>query len=250
MIRKDYCVALRQTGRLLPGGRSSVRAARGKGREGNVRYSRIALLVSLLVSLLAVSSPAQAAFCLGVEAYGAKYKSPSKPLQLRPTPRMSMPCGGTGGVLRSASVSSLTKPPIVVTGDLTVTVQGTVGPSSATGELTSTVQQIDLFDGRITADVAKADAHAFTDGTTRTFSDEGSYFTNLQVSGHPEITDSVAPNTQVTLDGLGIARFHWIVQRPTDITVIMLNVLVTEQNDLGVPVGTEVKVATAVAKAT
>jgi hypothetical protein len=160
-------------------------------------------------------------------------------------PRVSLPCMGTRGKILEDSVVNLDAAPTAVTGTLTVTAQGTVAPSSVTGETTSTVQSVNLLDGMVTADLVVAKAQVASDGTNHMLSHEGSAFTNLQVSGHPEITDDVPPNTEVSLGGWADLRLHRVMVTSNKIEVRMIEIVITGSNDLGLQVGTVIRTAVA-----
>lgn len=160
-------------------------------------------------------------------------------------PRVVMPCLGTKGKVLEDSALNVAAPPVVVSGTLRVTAQGAVAPSSITGETTSTVQSVNLLDGMVTADLVVAKAHVSSVGTNHTLNDEGSTFTNLHVSGHPEITDSVPPNTEVSLGGWADLRLHKVIKKSNNIEVRMIEIVVRGSNSFGLPVGAVVRTAVA-----
>jgi hypothetical protein len=138
-------------------------------------------------------------------------------------------------------------------GTVTDTAQGTITGTLASGETTSTVQALKLLssDGGqtflVTADLVKADAHASKSGGVLSFSDSGSTFVNLVVNGTP-IADNVAANTQITVDGLTI-WLHRVIQKPNQITVRMIEIIVNGANPFGLNLSTDIQVAVAEASA-
>ena len=160
-----------------------------------------------------------------------------------------MGCQGTNGAVRTNSVVTASHLPPFSTGVVVNTASGLVDATSATGETTSTVEALDLLSSIVTADVIKADAHAFTDGRRFTFTDTGSMFVNLSVAGFPEIDDGVAPNTRLSLPGLGTLWLKREIFRPNSIEVRMIELVVNQENALGLPIGTNVRVAVANASA-
>jgi uncharacterized protein YdbL (DUF1318 family) len=162
---------------------------------------------------------------------------------------IALGCLGTNGVINSNSVASVNVPDILTTGTVQDTAQGTVSPTTASGETTSTVQTVNVASGAVTVDLVKADAHSFTDGSTFTFGDGGSQFVNLSVSGHPEIGANVASNTQVTITGLGTLWLRREIRTANSIEIRMIELIVNVQNSLGIPVGTDIRVAVAEASA-
>jgi len=181
-------------------------------------------------------------------AYGTKVKALDNLVSSGPSALVILSCHGTGGDVISNSLVSSALPSVLGTGTILDTATGKVDFKGATGETTSTVQALNLLSALLTADVIKADAHATTDGTTFTFTDTGSTFVNLSVSGHPEITADVAPNTQLSLAGVGTLYLHRIVRTPHSIEVRMIQLVITDAGS-GLPVGTDVRVAVAEASA-
>lgn len=179
-------------------------------------------------------------------AFGTKVNALDSLLISGPSAPVYMPCLGTNGVLKTNEVATINVPGVFDTGTVKDTAQGTVSLSSATGETTSTIQSVDLLSGLVTATVVKADAHASSDGTTPTFSDAGSGFLTLSVSGHPEITADVGPNTKVTLAGIGTLWLHRVITTSTSIEVRMIDLIITDaSNPAGLAIGTHVQVAVA-----
>jgi hypothetical protein len=128
-------------------------------------------------------------------------------------------------------------------GEVVDTALGTVDGTSAVGELTSTVQAVDVVTSLVTATLVKADAHASNIGGILTFSDDGSMFVDLHVSGFPDIGDDVPPNTRLQIVGLGTLWLHRIIQTSNSIEVRMIEVIVTEANSFGITIGTDIQVA-------
>lgn len=162
-----------------------------------------------------------------------------------PSAVVYMPCTGTNGRILTNSLATVNIPGVITSGTLRNTAQGTVTASTATGETTATIEGVNLLGGLVTADVVKADAHASSNGTTNTFSDAGSSLLNLSVSGHPEITADVAPNTRVELAGLGTLYIHRVIRTSTSIEVRMIELVVKVTNTYGLAPGTVLRVAVA-----
>jgi hypothetical protein len=182
------------------------------------------------------------------KAYGTKATVGSLILS-GPTALITMPCAGTNGQVRTNSMATVDLGSLGSSGTVTDTAQGTITAATASGETTSTVQTVELLssDGGqtflVTADLVKADAHASKTGGVLTFSDSGSHFTNLVVNGTP-IADNVAANTQITVDGLTI-WLHRVIQKPNQITVRMIEIIVTGSNPFGLNLNTDIQVAVA-----
>ena len=162
-----------------------------------------------------------------------------------PSALVRMACLGTNGALRTNSVAEVQVPPLFSVGEVVDTALGTVNSTSAVGELTSTVQGVDVVTSLVTASLVKADAHASNIGGTLTFSDTGSMFVDLHVTGFPDIGDDVPPNTRLRIAGLGTLWLHRVIQTSNSIEVRMIEVIVTEANGFGISIGTDIQVAVA-----
>jgi hypothetical protein len=162
-----------------------------------------------------------------------------------PSALVRMACLGTNGVLRTNSVAEVNVPPLFSVGEVVNTALGTVNSTSAVGELTSTVQGVDVVTSLVTASLVKADAHASNINGTMTFSDEGSMFVDLHVAGFPDINDDVPPNTRLQIAGLGTLWLRRVIQTSNSIEVRMIELIVTEANGFGITIGTDIQVAVA-----
>jgi len=164
-----------------------------------------------------------------------------------PSAQIGMPCNGTRGALRENSITGLSIPLVLDAGTVRNTAQGLSQPTFAVGELTSTVEGLDLLDGLVTAGLLRASAQALKEDGVRHFGSEGTEFVNLQVAGFPTIDDSVPPNTHLTIPGLGSLWLKRVIQGQNSITVRMIELLVLEDNPLGLPIGSRVRVGVATA---
>ena len=157
-------------------------------------------------------------------------------------------CLGTGGVTRSNNVNVTSAPGIASSG---TGVTNAVGGPTTTGPVartTARVQNLNLLSGLITADAVTAVARSTYTSSDGAYSTAGSGFVDLRVLGLP-VSSSVAPNTRVELPGLGYAILYQTSGAKTTtsarIAVNMVHVYVTTVNSLGLPVGTQVIVASA-----
>jgi hypothetical protein len=178
------------------------------------------------------------------QAYGTK-ASVGRLVTSGPSALIKIGCLGTNGRLRTNSVAEVQVPPLFSVGEVVDTALGTVNSTSAVGELTSTVQAVDVATSLVTATTVKADAHASNIGGTVTFSDDGSMFVDLHVAGFPDIGDDVPPNTRLQIVGLGTLWLHRIIQTSNSIEVRMIELIVTEANGFGLTIGTDIQVADA-----
>lgn len=163
------------------------------------------------------------------------------------------PCNGTGGKTLSNTVDS------VETADNGRTLRANATLSTVFTEKTSTsarvkntsrVAGLNALDGLITADAIKAVANTTANARTINSTPTGSEFVDLKIAGEP-IRADVAPNTRVNLPGLGYVLLKSVKKDGngesfSKITVDMLTLVVTRNNEFDLPVGSRIVVAHAV----
>lgn len=177
-------------------------------------------------------------------SYGSTVKVGSL-LRSTQTAPESVPCAGTGGAVKTASIMGANVSGALQSGTVSNTAMGNVMPSSSTSETTSEVQGLNLLSSLVTADVIKTKAHAnVASGGAFQFS-EASSFVNLRVQGHAEINANVAANTQVAIAGVGTLYLHRVLKSANAIEVRMIELVVNQNNSLGLPIGTDIKIAVA-----
>jgi hypothetical protein len=173
-------------------------------------------------------------------AYGASAKVANTIIAGREFPK-PLGCLGTGGVPRTNTGAAVHIPGILTTGTVADTVQGTDTATKVSGETSSTVQGLNLLAGTVKATVIKADVTA--SGNPPALGNH-STFLGLSVAGFPGITDHVAPNTKLSLAGIGTLWLNRQIKTAHKITVIMVQLDVTvPSNPLGLQPGTVVNVA-------
>jgi hypothetical protein len=173
-------------------------------------------------------------------AYGARANVGKTVIAGKEFPQ-PLSCLGTNGKTKTNQGAGLSIPGILTSGTVTDTVQGTATATAASAAATSTVQGLNLLGGTVKATAIKAAVSAT--GNPPAFGDN-STFLNLTVAGHPGIGSHVAPNTKVTLAGLGTLWLHRRIETKHKITVIMVQLVVTVAgNPEGLKVGTTVNVA-------
>jgi hypothetical protein len=163
------------------------------------------------------------------------------------------PCNGTGGKTLSNTVDT------VKTADNGRTLRANATLSTVFTEKTSTsarvkntsrVAGLNALDGLIRADAIKAVANTTANASTMKSTSTGSEFLNLRIAGQP-IRADVAPNTRVNLPGLGYVLLKSVKKGGNDtsssrITVDMLTLVVTQNNEFGLPIDSRIVVAHAV----
>ncbi len=165
-----------------------------------------------------------------------------QPLTSAATAPETLPCLGTGGRVLTNTLASLNLPSVLTSGTITDTAESNLSTTS-TGTTTSTVQNLNLLSGLVSASVIRAQTYAFINGTTHYVLSGAGHFTSLSVAGHPEINDNVPPNTTVSIAGLGTLYLYRIINNfpnPHSAEVRMVELVVTQSNLLGLPIGLDV----------
>lgn len=145
------------------------------------------------------------------------------------------------------SIQSPNLPLVLAVGTGKSTVAAGTSNGISTAKSTSTVSNLNLL-GLIHADTVTAigqTRYASGKGAANT---TGNRFVNLRI-GMRSFTINVAPNTRVNLPGIGyvvlnerrVSQGQW----GASVSEIMIHVYVNTNNSLGLPVGTEIKVAQA-----
>jgi hypothetical protein len=155
----------------------------------------------------------------------------------------TLPCLGTGGTVLTNSLVSLNLPTILTSGTITDTAESNLTNSTSSGTTTSSLEGLNLLSGLVTANLIKAQTNTFINGSPNYIIDGFGQFVNLSVAGHPEINDHVAPNTQVSLAGLGTLYLYRVINNfpnPHSVEVRMVELVVTQTNLFGLPIGLDV----------
>lgn len=184
----------------------------------------------------------KAGFLSGV-AYGSQVKVGTL-LTSGPSFPQFLACVGTNGVVKSNTGVGINVPGVVSSGTIVDTAQGTVTATTATAQMTSTVENVNLLGGLVTATGVKAVATATRANGATAVNDTGSTFATITVNGQPLVVADIAPNTAINIAGVGVLRLHRTIVNPTQIEVRMLELTVTQQVG-GVVPGTVVQVAVA-----
>jgi hypothetical protein len=154
-------------------------------------------------------------------------------------------CLGTGGRTKHNVAASVDVPGVVSTGTVDDTAQGRQTGGGASVHTASSVESLDLLSSLVSATSVRAAANGVLRNGTSTFDADGSAFTGLSVQGFPDIHDDVAPNTAVDIAGLGTLYLYRVIKGSRNIEVRMIELKVLENNQYGLPVGTDIQVAVA-----
>ena len=154
-------------------------------------------------------------------------------------PHASIPClGGTS----TANLASLSVPNILSAQTMATTATGTLGPTKTVGETTATIQSANLLNGLVTATAIKAVAHGEYDGANYTFNSNGSTLA-LSVAGVPVL--NIHPNMTIQIAHVGTLHVYHVINGPKSITVRMIELVISTNNNLGLPGGTTLRIGNA-----
>lgn len=175
------------------------------------------------------------------ESYGTQVLGPL--LSSAPTAPESLPCFGTHGQVLTNSLASINLPSILNSGTVTDTVESNLTFSASSGQNTSTVQGLNLLNGLVTANVMRAQVFAAVNDSYNYILNGTDSFVGISVAGHPEITDSVPYNTNVSIGGLGTLYLKRIIHNmpyPHYVEVRSLELVVNQNNSYNLPIGLDV----------
>jgi hypothetical protein len=173
-------------------------------------------------------------------AFGTSVNAADGTVVSGPTFPVGLGCLGTGGATLTNAGVAVSLPQVLTAGTIKDTAAGLVSGTQVSGETTSTIQNLNLLNGAVTANLIKADVT--TNGNPPTLGDKSS-FLGLRVLGVP-ITVNPNPNTAITLAGIGTLWLHRQIKTTTGITVIMVQLVITNAGT-HLPVGTVINVGDA-----
>jgi hypothetical protein len=161
------------------------------------------------------------------------------------------PCRGTNGQTLTSETDDIQAGAILTANKTISTAFASKTPTSAEVQNTATVQGLNILNGLISADGMTAVASVSATAKTITASGDGSLFKNLVIAGQP-IADNVPANTTLPLPGIGTVTLKKITPAGTfrkggQILVEMIAIEVSTRNSLGLPLGTKLIVAHALA---
>lgn len=159
------------------------------------------------------------------------------------TANISVPCVGTAGKTNTAETLGVSSGLVRFSGAST-----TAYGDANTSRTTSTLAGLSALNGLITATSVKSVAETKLVGNRRVRSTAGTGFVGLRVLGLP-IPVNVPPNTQINLPGIGYVVINGqSVPSATAIhatSVIALQIFITKQNLLGLPIGANIELGNA-----
>lgn len=206
----------------------------------------VAVLAIAVVSIPTSASAAVSTFGYKGSAFGTSVTAAGGVVTSGETAKIAYGCGTPAGLAKSATSAALTVPPVLSVGTTDTTASTTENPTAST--TSSTIQDVNLLGGLVTAAAVKSVASATNNGTSFGVSSAGTSFTNLRVLGLP-ILLAPSPNTKIVLPGIGYVTLNEqrrnVNAAGSSLGVTALHVVVTTQNLLGFELGTNVIVAQA-----
>jgi hypothetical protein len=142
------------------------------------------------------------------------------------------------------NIAGVSVPGVLSLGAITSSAKGSVEGPLATGSVSTKVAGANLLSSLVSATVIQGAVSITSDGSTANLSDN-STFADLAVAGYPAIGANPAPNTRISIAGLGKLWLHRVIQTATSIEVRMIELEVDTENSLGLPVGADVRIACA-----
>jgi len=162
------------------------------------RASRTIALAALVAlgGPLASADQAAAQTTVGGVAFGSYVNAVGVTAQ---SPVATLP--NTGG-MAVGEADSFGVPSTLSAQWLDATTTGAVDDAVSTSQSSSELENVSVLNGLITADIVTALASSYQNATGAASGSDGSGFANLVVNG-VAITSDVAPNTRITLPGVG-----------------------------------------------
>ena len=164
-------------------------------------------------------------------------------LDSSPTAPVNLPCYGTANQVITNSVTGLNLAGVLTSGTVTDTGRSTLTNPLSTGEMTSQLENLNLLNGLVTANLIYGRVDATIAGSHGVFESAVGSFGSISVAGHPEINDSVPYNTSVDIAGLGTLYLKHIIRNypnPNSIEMRMVELVVNQTNVFGLPVGADI----------
>lgn len=197
-------------------------------------------VATAVAAALSVATPAQAApspYGFSGVAYGT-YVTVGSTVSSGPSARVEVGCTTQSGVVRTNTVASVNAAPAASSGTVTTEVRTVATDTAQATKTRSTVQNVNLLNGLITATAVNVRSETYH--TSSGFSHYNpTSFVDLVVAGS-SVGATVAPNTTITLAGIGYVVLNEQIRQPQSQVVRGLHVYVTQANTLGLAVGTQI----------
>jgi hypothetical protein len=130
------------------------------------------------------------------EAFGISVNAAG--VRVGPTPHVVLP--PDGGMVRD-QLLSITVPNAAASTTLGVVTTGSIGPNTASAQSSATVEQVNLLNGVVAAQLVVAMSSSTANGSTATSTAEGSTLIGLSINGSPPVDVAPSPNTTIPIPG-------------------------------------------------
>lgn len=183
------------------------------------------------------------------KAYGTKVTvAPGSSSITSGTTAVSQLCTESTGVSDMNSAAAVSIAGVATTGVIDTSVSSSVVGSGSASTAVSTVNGLSLLGGLVSADAVTSASSSIMSGSGYSTSSTGTIFTNAKVLGLP-ILLNVAPNTKIVLPGVGYVLLNEQISKVTStsakLTVNAVHIHITLGGILGLPVGSQIVVASA-----
>jgi hypothetical protein len=203
--------------------------------------------LSLLESETSLSTAAVLETGYAADAFGTRVQVGTLVTSDKTAP-VALACAAQPTSQKSNTVATVDLSPAGQAGLVTTKAEALTLAGGTAARSTSTVHTVNLLGGLITADEVRAISETRLSSSGFSVSAAGSGFVNLRVNGLA-VSANVAPNTKITLPGLGYVVLNEQVGKTQsnfgDLTVTMIKVVVTQSNLLGIPVNSRIIVSQA-----
>jgi hypothetical protein len=132
----------------------------------------------------------------------------------------------------SDRVLRITVPNVAASGTLEVVTTGSIGPATATAQSSATVEQANLLNGAVAAQLVVAMSSSTADGSTARSTAEGSTLVGLSINGSAPVDVTPPPNTTIPIPGGAVILNEQIFEgdgvHTSALTVNMIHVVLND----------------------
>ncbi len=161
------------------------------------------------------------------EAFGISVNAAG--VRVGPTPHVVLP--PDGGMFRD-QLLNISVPNAAASTTLGVVTTGSIGPTTASAQSSATVEQVNLLNGVVAAQLVVAMSSSTADGSTATSTSEGSTLIGLSINGSPPTDVTPPPNTRISIPGATVILNEQIASgdgvHTSALTVNMIHVVLND----------------------
>src|SRR6266446_9063757 len=168
---------------------------------------------------------------VGGEAYGVSVKvsASTAAVTVGPTPHVVLcPDGG----MAADRLLKISVPNLVGSETLPVVTTGSIGSDSASAQSSATVEQVNLLNGAVAAQLVVAMSSSTADGSAARSTAEGSTLIGLSINGSTPVDVTPSPNTTIPIPGGAVIVNEQIFEgdgvHTSALTVNMIHVRLTD----------------------